>query len=274
MLDSAGTQTQQRGQVDGESNSRTGNELYVLHCDACHGAAGDGKGVAARHLYPKPHNFRDGRFRLVTTTNLVPTAENLRTVIVRGMPGSSMREHRHLNDADVAKLVREIQRIRRDSVRNRVLSSLREETEEEEFDEQDIETMVDGIVTPGPVIGLPYFGPAEAATIADGREVFLRQGCAKCHGRKGMGDGDVYLFDNQGHPVRPRDFVYGLFKGGNEPESIYVRVSLGMPGSPMPASVNLSENDMIALAHYVCSLSREPKRRLTNYQRSIRVITR
>lgn len=274
VTDAAGPQTQIRRQVELESDSRTGKDLYTLHCSACHGATGDGMGIAARHLYPKPRNFRGGGFRLVTTTNLVPTAEDLKAVIARGMPGSSMPEHRHLSDADVTKLVREILRIRREGIRNRVLSFLREETEEEEIDEQDVETMVGGVLTPGPVVNVPRFSPAEAATIAKGKEVFLRQVCPKCHGPEGRGDGDVYLIDDQGNPVRPRDFVYGFFKGGNDPESIYVRVSLGMPGSPMPASVNLSGNDLIALVHYVRSLSREPKHRLTNYQRSIRVITR
>lgn len=245
-----------------------------MHCSACHGASGDGRGIAARHLYPKPRTFRAGGFRLVTTTNLVPTDEDLKAVIVRGLPGSSMPEHDHLSDTDVKRLVEDILRMRRDSVRNRVLSFLREETEEEEIDEQDVETMVDDVVTPGPVVNVPRISLAEAATIAEGKEVFVRQGCPKCHGPAGRGDGDVFLIDDQGYPVRPRDFVYGFFKGGNDPESVYVRVSLGMPGSPMPSSVNVSKNDMIALIHYVRSLSRKPKHRLTNYERSIRVITR
>ena len=47
-------------------------------------------GIAARFLYPKPRDFTSAEFRLVTTTNLVPTEDDLFQVITRGMPGSAM----------------------------------------------------------------------------------------------------------------------------------------------------------------------------------------
>ena len=51
---------------------RTGPQLFGRDCAACHGENGDGNGPAARFLYPKPRNFREGQFRLVTTTNGSP----------------------------------------------------------------------------------------------------------------------------------------------------------------------------------------------------------
>src|SRR5271157_4380227 len=49
-----------------------GPQLFGRYCAACHGENGDGNGPAARFLYPKPRNFREGQFRLVMTTNRLP----------------------------------------------------------------------------------------------------------------------------------------------------------------------------------------------------------
>src|SRR5262249_39663277 len=82
-----------------------GPRLYARHCQACHGEAGDGNGPAARVLYPRPRNFRGAKFRLVTTSNGIPTDRDLLAVITRGMPGSAMFSFGHLSDADRAALV-------------------------------------------------------------------------------------------------------------------------------------------------------------------------
>ena len=48
---------------------------------------------AARHLFPRPRDFRTDRFRLVSTRNGIPTQDDLEAVIERGMPGTSMRSY-------------------------------------------------------------------------------------------------------------------------------------------------------------------------------------
>ena len=57
-----------------------GQVLYGRHCAACHGANGDGQGLAAAFLYPKPRSFRGGKYRLVSTDNSVPTRDDLQAV--------------------------------------------------------------------------------------------------------------------------------------------------------------------------------------------------
>src|SRR5262245_12296232 len=91
----------------------TGKQLYGNHCASCHGETGDGNGPAARFLYPKPRNFRDAKFRLVTTTNRVPSDDDLMHVINRGMPGSAMFPFAHLSESDrkaLAATVRQLSR--------------------------------------------------------------------------------------------------------------------------------------------------------------------
>src|SRR5262245_49349468 len=87
-----------------EPIATTGAQPYTQHCAACHGPKGDGKGIAAQYLFPKPRDFRAGRFRLVSTSNNVPTPEDIRTVLRRGMPGSSMPPWPKLNDDQVKLL--------------------------------------------------------------------------------------------------------------------------------------------------------------------------
>lgn len=61
--------------IDKIASAKSGRDLYVQHCAACHG--GNGRGVAAAYLFPKPRDLRAGRFRLVSTANNVPTPEDL-----------------------------------------------------------------------------------------------------------------------------------------------------------------------------------------------------
>ncbi|HET9228980.1 MAG TPA: cytochrome c, partial [Thermoanaerobaculia bacterium] len=65
--------------------------------------------------------------------------------------------------------------------------------------------------------------------------------------------------NDNGTPAKPRDLTTGLYKGGGEPEQLYARIVLGIPGTPMPASDKLSPQDVEALVAYVRSLARKPQ---------------
>ena len=86
------------------------------------------------------------------------------------------------------------------------------------------------------------------------------QNCANCHGPEGKGDGqqvkDLNFKNENGTPARPRDLTQGVYKGGGEPEDLYARIVLGIPGTPMPATTKLSPQDLDALIAYVRSLAR------------------
>jgi DMSO reductase family type II enzyme heme b subunit len=59
----------------------------------------------------------------------------------------------------------------------------------------------------------------------------------------------------------------GIFKGEPDPASIYRRIALGMPGTPMPSSSNLKPDQIIDLAHFIRSLSDEAIRQATVLKR-------
>lgn len=92
---SAATRAAQ-GQVARDATA-VGAKLFSRHYAACHGAQGDGQGLASDYLFPRPRNIRKGRFRLVSTKNNVPTREDLQAVLLCGMPGSSMQSWAHLS---------------------------------------------------------------------------------------------------------------------------------------------------------------------------------
>lgn len=255
-----------------------GRQLYLRHCAACHGENGDGRGIAADYLFPKPRDFRAGRFRLVSTSNNVPTAEDLHAVLVRGMPGSSMLSWAHLPPVDRDALVEEVMRLRREGAREQYVQMLKDEDEltDEELAEPDVQEEIEEFVTerttPGPSTEVPTMRSADAASIARGREIYIKQSCHSCHGEDGKGGGTQVQIDDEGYSTRPRDYTQGIFKGGHDPESLYRRIAYGMPGTPMPASTQLSPDDNLDLVHFIRSLSDEPTREAAILRRETIVV--
>jgi len=255
-----------------ESPATSAPELYALHCSACHGANGDGAGRAARHLFPRPLDFRSDRFRLVSTRNNVPTPQDLDVVIRQGMPGTSMQSFENLSEIQRKLLAQEVLRLYRDGFQERFVNMLRDQGEG--IDEDEVRQVIEECTTPGDAVYAPPIGPADSQAIARGRQTYLALGCHHCHVDNGTGSTDISLFDDSGRPTQPRDLVYESFKGGQEAESIYLRISVGMPGTPHPACPTVTEEELIDLVHYCRSLSREPKRALTNHERALQATRR
>jgi len=129
---------------------------------------------------------------------------------------------------------------------------------------------------------------ALAASVKRGHELFVGKvaSCSKCHGEKGLGDGQnkdyddwtkdwtsrvglnpedtdilVPLMARGAMPpknARPRNFSEGVFHGGESAEDLYRRISQGIEGSPMPASTfvpgQYEEDDVWHLINFVRSL--------------------
>ena len=79
---------------DVEVENPDGNKLFLLHCANCHGAKGDGVGLAG--LNPRARYFGYDKFKFVSTTNTaktgggMPTDEDLFGTLQRGIAGSPM----------------------------------------------------------------------------------------------------------------------------------------------------------------------------------------
>ena len=243
-----------------------GVKLYAQHCAACHGEKGDGQGLAARFLFPKPRDFRAGRFRLISTANGVPTRADIETVLVHGMPGSAMISWAHLDERDRRLLAEQVLELRRQGARDIELAAAKEA--DETLSEAELKESVDRVTTPGEVAAVPAFAAATPEVIARGKDLYLTKGCLSCHGKDGKGDGQEKMVDAEGLPTRPRDLTRGIYKGNADPPSVYRRLWLGMPGSPMPSSSqNMTKAQVADLVHFVLSLSDEATRTATVMRR-------
>ena len=219
-----------------------GRATYQKQCEACHGAAGDGLGEAAYLLYPKPRDLTRGQYRLVSSWEQVPTDEDLYLTISRGMPGSAMPAWSHLPERERWGLVHYVK-----SLTDRSFDIPAPEEPQRQWGEGK------------GVVRVPAPPPQTAEGMARAGELFAK-GCAPCHGGSGRGDGAQEQFDSERRPTRPRDLTAGIFKGAHEPEDVYRRIVLGLPGSPMPMSAYLHGDDAWNLTRLVLGMSSAEQR--------------
>ncbi|MHB8898321.1 MAG: c-type cytochrome [Thermoguttaceae bacterium] len=252
----------------GDGKAESGAALYARHCAVCHGDNGNGNGRAARHLYPRPKNFRSGNFRLVSTINAVPALRDLETTVQRGMPGTSMSSFTNLGKEQVSLLVQEVVRLYHDGIREQVLRWAIDETSESV--DQEVRETIGSLATPGSPAGIPPIGPSLPEAIARGKQVYAQSACFHCHGEDGRGPGDTLLVDEEGRLTSSRDLTCEPFKGGVEPQAVYLRILLGMPGTPHPSSAGLAQNEIADLVHFCLSLRQTPEKVLTSYEQWIR----
>jgi mono/diheme cytochrome c family protein len=242
------------------------DSLYEQHCATCHGLKGDGNGLAARFLFPKPRNFQAGRFRLVSTVNKVPAMSDLDLVLTRGMPGSSMPPWPSLGDKDRRLLAERVMEFRREGVRERERKSAAEF--DEKVDESELAELVQDATSPGPAVDVEPLPPRTPESIVRGRELYLTRGCAACHGNDGTGRVFQKMVDEEGLPATPRDLTQGIFKGNPDEISIYRRTQTGIPGTPMPATQQMTHEQISDLVYFVLSLSDEKTRKATILNRT------
>jgi mono/diheme cytochrome c family protein len=219
--------------VGTEAQRASGKNLYNKYCSQCHGEKGDGEGYAAPHLRPRPRNFTMGKFKVRTTpTGALPTHQDLVNIIRRGMPYTSMPAWPNLADQEVSDLAHFIT------------------TFSPDFSNPEN--------APKPV-PIPSAPKATKESVELGKKLFEENGCIKCHGTLGRGDGPSAptLVDDWGHPIRPADVAQSwTFRGGSSREDIFRSMSTGLNGTPMPSFLDaLTPEQRWAITDFIVSLS-------------------
>jgi len=214
-----------------------GRGVYQRFCVSCHGERGDGRGISAEWLNPKPRDFTRGIFKFRSTpSNSLPTTEDLLRTLRRGLHHTNMPSWEVIGERNLKAVVEYIKTF-----------SPRWNTE-----------------APGTPIPIPPATPDGDAARARGKELYATLGCFNCHGTSGHGDGPAAaeLKDDWGERIAPFDFTNGArLKNGDLPEDIYRTFMTGLTGSPMPSYADaLKPEDGWALVHYLRALQRgEPK---------------
>lgn len=218
--------------VDGlTGNAEGGRMLYVRFCIGCHGPDGNGEGMNAQWIDPKPRDFTEATFKCRSTpTGTLPTDEDLFNAITRGFVTTNMPSWRPLNPQQRADLVAFIK-----------TWSPRWAKEK-----------------PGAPLNIPPETPITIESILHGRELFQKLECWKCHGPEGHADGPSAstLTDSKGNPIKPFNFSTGeRFMCGNTNRDLYRIFMTGLDGSPMPSFADvIKPNDAWDLVHFLRTL--------------------
>lgn len=206
-----------------------GRRVYADNCAICHGVHGDGRGHAIHHFTTQPRDFTAGRYKLRSTaTGQLPTDDDLRRSIVRGVPGTGMVPQDHLSDEEVRAVIEFIK-----SLSPRFAAG--------------------PAPTPLPISA----EPARAGDpVARGRKVYEKAECRECHGRDGRGDGP----SAKDLKIKPVDLTRRPFKSGPTPRDIVRAMITGLDGTPMPSyHLVLDDDELWDLALYVASLGGPPE---------------
>ena len=249
-------------------------DIYQFRCAVCHGEDGAGDGPAADALTPRPRDFTQGLLKFKTSAgSLPPRDEDLFTIIKYGLTGTSMPGWSSLlTDAQIKGLIPVLKQFDLSYTWAPVDAADDAFDEEGHYLKSDFRVITDQEPTEDQI-------PYSTESVSRGKEVF-EENCKKCHGVEGRGDltSGKFLDDDWGYRIWPRDLTEPWtwrvteVSGNNDKSrdetirNIYTRLSVGIPGTPMPAhrSVSEEEEDSITL---------EDRWHVANYAWSLRANT-
>jgi mono/diheme cytochrome c family protein len=216
---------------DTPTDAPAGRRLYAAYCAVCHGPEGHGNGPAAPALIPRPRDFTSGIYKYKSTPgDALPTdADLLRTVTV-GLTGTAMPGWAGiLDESEIREIV------------------------------GTIKGFYPGFTTANAQpIPIPPPLPSSPESIAQGAALFNSMGCSSCHAPDGRGS--LPMRDARDGPVRSRDLTAPwAFRGGDRSEDLWLRLTIGLPGTPMPSFADrTTPEERWHLVNYLHSIARTP----------------
>lgn len=203
-----------------------GAEVYRLRCVPCHGVNGNGRGLHAARLGVPARDFTRGVYEFRSTpSGTLPTDLDLFRTVSRGVHGTAMIPWGWLGEAERWGVVEHVKSFS---------PRFREEG-------------------PGDPVAVPPPPPETAALVERGAAAWARNGCAKCHGEAGEGDGPSAptLRRDGGEPIRAMPFSSGRFLRGGGMADLWLTLATGLDGTPMPSYAAVPGDDLWALAAWV-----------------------
>jgi mono/diheme cytochrome c family protein len=231
--------------------------LYREHCAHCHGVTGDGMGPTAAFLNPYPRDYRKGQYKFKSTpVGSRPTHEDLRKIVLEGIPGTAMPSFKLLAADEVDALVHYVKylSIRGEVERALISTTLSELEEKDRLIDLELQRSTDAAKKEAfagqldiikaaatdsfsawsgaeenitPIANKPEMTLTQEQSIARGREVFYTvANCNKCHGDSALGDGQTTDYDEwtkELSPDKPELLDKYLAVGALEPRNIRPR---------------------------------------------------
>ncbi|RJQ43550.1 MAG: hypothetical protein C4538_11820 [Nitrospiraceae bacterium] len=233
IVDDEGEEDDEDEEDENDTENKLGKEMYDAYCARCHGFKGDGKGEASNFTYPRPRDFTSGMFKFRSTpSGEPPTDDDLKLVILRGVPGTSMFGWEgKFSDEDIDALIEYMK----------------------SFDEETFELEGESVE-----LGKPPLRSDEL--IAAGKELFQKAKCWECHGKHGRGDGEKGwqpdFKDDWGNKIWPTNLTYPWeLRNGATLEDLHRSIATGLDGTPMASFYDsYSEENRWALSYYLLSI--------------------
>ncbi|HZY88981.1 MAG TPA: c-type cytochrome [Gemmataceae bacterium] len=231
-----------------------GSMLYRRHCLHCHGLDGDGRGPTGPWVSPHPRDYRQGKFKFMSTALAVairkPRREDLVRTVRTGIDGSSMPSFSLLTEKELDQVVSYVihlslrGEVEFDTMKNILTNNGKDNLEGGEIGEHcDARLKLflagwaksDKVEEPRPY---PYKDDQLPESIQRGYALFTNtQGAASCIGcHLDYGRQVPFRYDDWGTLVRPANLTTGVYRGGRRPIDLFWRIKLGVPPSQMPAA--------------------------------------
>jgi mono/diheme cytochrome c family protein len=249
-----------------------GAKVFQQRCAGCHGETGDGAGPAAAYLDPKPRDYRQGKFKFISTPRgSKPRRSDLERIIRRGAKGTSMPSFPFMSDEDMEAVIHYVMALSyRGELELALINYSKDELEESDsLDANYVAELataldanwansVDQVVSP-----LTIMPKRTPESVAAGAKVFLSNNCVQCHGKDGRGGRNLASDqaipkDDWGELAYAADLTSGMLHGGRRPIDLYRRILVGINGSPMPGFAETFKDDpdkIWQLVHFVLHVS-------------------